>query len=95
MLKRKNTYEWAKGDLVKVTRGHPVCKADPDGVWPDVFLKNNDCTVEIPHGAVIIAFDDMPLSGQRAVVRVLYDDSIWVANSNYLTIVYLENRISE
>ena len=38
MLKRKNTYEWAKGDLVKVTRGHPVCKADPDGVWPDVFL---------------------------------------------------------
>lgn len=87
MIKRPSN-DWIAGDLLKVTRDHFFSKGDPKGVWPEVFLKEGpicDTPFEIPIGTVIMALDDKPPAGQKAYIRVLHDDGVWVANSNNVT----------
>lgn len=89
MMKRLAN-DWVAGDLLKVTREHYFAKGDPEGVWPEIFLRKEttktveDTPSEIPIGTVIMALDAKPSSGQPAFVRVLYNDGVWVANSNYI-----------
>jgi hypothetical protein len=90
-----NHYDWSKGDLVKITKSHSLLKGDPDGIWPDIFVKRtkeNTVQIEISAESVVIALDDMPLLGASAIVRIIYDDNVWVANSNYIQPIYLSNE---
>jgi len=95
MSNRRNG-DWIQGDLLKVTREHTLEKGNLDGVWPDIFLYKNissdDPKLSIARDIVVIALDPCPSSGQRAMVRVIHQDGVWVANSNCLTPTYLENR---
>lgn len=82
--------DWIPGDLLKVTKEHCFAKGNPEGIWPDVFCKTSNSnqneelihTDEIPCGTVVMALDLKPRAGHRAYVRVLYEDGVWVANSN-------------
>lgn len=81
--------DWIAGDLLKVTREHYFAKGDPDGIWPDIFLKESPeltpgTSRKIPFGVIVMALDAKPSSGQRSFVRVLYNDGVWVINSNYV-----------
>lgn len=90
-MKNNNKHDWVTGDLLKVVREHYFVKADADGVWPDVFSKETHeyfrKTTEglIKPGTVVMALDSKPPAGSPAVIRVLYNNSVWVANSNYVT----------
>lgn len=90
----KITNDWITGDLLVVTRSHYFVKGNPDSVWPDVFERiacneyDNYTTVEtpteVPIGTVVMALDPKPELGKYAVIRVLYDNGVWVANSNFI-----------
>jgi hypothetical protein len=94
-----NHNDWSKGDLVRVTRSHSLLKGNPDGIWPDILVtpiktsKNErDTRADIFNDMVVIALDDMPNAGSYAIVRILYNDSVWVANSNYLQPIHLNSE---
>lgn len=95
-MSNKNRYDWVQGDLLKVTREHTLEKGNSEGIWPDVFLSKNissdDPKLQIARDTVVIALDPCPASGQRAFVRVIHEDGVWVANSNCVARTYLENR---
>jgi len=86
MAANRNTGDWVKGDLLKITHSHIICPADIDGIWPNVysseaFTGTNDKT--ILEGKIVLALDSKPRLGQASSVRVIHDGSIWVVNSNY------------
>lgn len=78
--------DWAKGDLLKVTVAHYFAKGDTDATWPEVFQRNDSGLIvsaePIPEGAIVMAIDSCPFPGARALIRVMHEDGIWVANSN-------------
>jgi len=83
----KRLNDWVAGDLVKITREHYLSKGDPDGVWPKVFFKTEsgsciESNSTIPAGTVLMALDSKPQDGDQALIRVLYEGEVWVANSN-------------
>jgi len=85
--------DWAEGDLLKVVRCHYFAKGDMNGVHPKVFLKDEDeqlisSTDEISEGSVVMACEPCPSAGARAFVRVIHEDGVWVANSNYVQRVW-------
>lgn len=94
-----NHNDWSKGDLVRVTRSHSLLKGNPEGIWPDVFIpatKTNqnerNVNTDIFNDMVVVVLDDMPNAGSYAIVRIIYNDSVWVANSNYLQPVHSNNE---
>lgn len=90
-MKNNNKHDWVTGDLLKIVRQHCFVQGDPDGIWPNVFKKAEVESVErrisslVKPGTVVMALDNKPSAGQPAVIRVLYNNSVWVANSNYVT----------
>lgn len=86
-MNKRRPNDWVAGDLVKVVRDHYLTKGDPDGVWPEVFfrMENGSCVESnsiVPAGTVMMALDSKPPCGEQALVRVLYEGGVWVANSN-------------
>ena len=85
--------DWVTWDLLKIVRNHYPVKGKADGVWPEVFeiLVNEEgqttlieSSEVIRAGTVVMALDAKPSAGQKAVVRVLHNDGVWVVNSNYV-----------
>lgn len=88
MMKRL-VNDWVAGDLLKVTREHYFAKGDPEGVWPDIFLRKEAIKVAVDTpdetiGTAIMALDAKPFYEQPAFVRAFYNNGVWIANSNYI-----------
>jgi hypothetical protein len=79
---------WRPGELLVVIRDHVVYKADVERERTDCVLRTPNGKMvkpkEIIAGTIVMALETQPIVGQRALVRVLHDGSIWVVNSNYV-----------
>lgn len=83
--------DWVKGDLLRVVRSHSFAKGiagEAPGRY-DIFYHGPDGKFiitrnEIPEGVIVMAIDSCPASGKSSAIRVMHENGVWVANSNFV-----------
>lgn len=73
-----NNFAWKKGDLLTCIKKHVILRAS---YGQDLTVCN---PTDLTDNIVVMALDDRPDAGQRALVRIIHDGNVWLANSNYL-----------
>lgn len=82
-----SNFAWKKGDLLTCVKRHVILRASLDRDLTKCILLTQEekpvAQTDLTDNTVVMALDDQPDAGQRALVRIIHDGNVWLANSNY------------